>query len=148
MNAISNCNNWIEVLGLHDSALADGVRSDVLSKIEAGEFTADEVEYVRKVSLRPLKGRLEVRGRDLELLRRISKLSEVDLRPAVITSHRKILGPFIVAAKRLFYPILKVFLKDFIRQQKDFNAAVTTMLVRLANGEKPGSENSHTNSSG
>ena len=68
----------------------------------------------------------------LDKLRRLCQLWDVDLRCSGITSHRPVLGPFIVAMKKLFYPFLRVFLKDALQQQRDFNAAAVSLLADLA----------------
>ena len=85
-------------------------------------------------------GSLKLSKKRLEKLRRLCQLWEVNLKPAEITSHRKVIGPLIVAVKKLVYPILKVLLKETIKQQRDFNAAAVALIADLANESENQSE--------
>ncbi len=69
----------------------------VMDKIEAGEYTRDEIAYIEKVDLQAVKGSLQVSKQRLEKLRRLCQCWEIDITVGEITSHRKIIGPLIVA---------------------------------------------------
>ena len=120
---------WLQVLGANDPDLQKRLSDAVNQKVSAKEYTRDDVAYVSKVELPACKGTLNVDKVQLEKLRRLCQLWDVELRPAKISSHRKVIGPIIVAFKRLMFPILRVFMKDVLRQQKDFNGAVIAMLA-------------------
>jgi hypothetical protein len=126
--------HWIVAAGRGDSGLEEYVHARVQERIAAGKYSAGDIAYIAKMSARVTADKLDVSYQTLEKLRRLCQLWDVDLRPGGISSHRKILGPAIVAAKRLFYPVLRVFMKDFIRQQRSFNAAVISVLAELSQG--------------
>lgn len=68
-----------------------------------------------------------------EEFRALAKLSQFELQEAnEITSHRKILGPFIVLAKRLTWPFLKAHLKRSFDGQQEFNALTVERLAKLS----------------
>ncbi len=122
--------SWLTVPGKDNSSeLARSIRARVEKKIAAGEFTADEVAYIAKVDLSVVKGDLKVSDENLERLRRLCALWDIDLKVFSISSHRKILGPVIVTFKKILFPILRVFLKECIKQQRAFNAEVISYLA-------------------
>ena len=62
---------------------------------------------------------------------------KVDLKPPqAISSHRPIIGPVIVFAKKMIYPILRNLLRDYTREQKEFNAATLAILAELTQANK------------
>jgi hypothetical protein len=130
-----NRTSWLTVAGKSDGDLEAVLAQEVASKIAAGRYTVDNVAYISKVHLNLEPGYLQVSDKTLEKLRRLCQLWDVDIRATNITSHRKVIGPLIVAAKKIVYPLLKVFLKDFIRQQRSFNAAVIALLAEVS--QKP-----------
>ena len=111
---------------------------DVLveERMRGRAYTPDEAAYVAKVDLSAVKDPLSVSDRRLEKLRRLCQAWDIEIRPVNITSHRRIVGPLIVAAKKMIFPVLRLFLKDFIRRQKEFNAAAIALLAELSN-ERP-----------
>ena len=127
---------WITVCGNREPELSGEVESRVLQRIEKKEFTSDNVYYVSKVDLRPVKGQLDISDSELEKLRAMCSLWSIELRPAAITSHRKLIGPLIVAAKRLIFPIVRVFMRDALRQQSSFNAATIALMAELATAKR------------
>lgn len=121
--------SWLRIAGAVDSDRAKNIFGQVEAKVAAGEFSWDEVAYVSKVTMSASAGALHLNEEQLEKIRRACQLWDVDIRLKEITSHRPVIGPIIVQLKRLIYPILQAFLKDFVRQQRSFNAAVLAMLV-------------------
>ena len=124
--------DWLSIGGQVDTSLATELRRRVAAHIRAGEFSTDNVAYIEKVTFLPIEGDLTVGTERLERLRKLCQLWDVKLRPAEITSHRKIIGPFIVAAKKLAYPVLRAFFKDTLHQQRSFNAAAIALLAELS----------------
>ncbi|MCC6933634.1 MAG: hypothetical protein IT292_10340 [Deltaproteobacteria bacterium] len=56
-------------------------------------------------------------------LRSLCQLSQVSLKPSnKITSHRKFIGPLIVALKKMTYPLIKVHLDDSFKGIAAMNA--------------------------
>jgi len=123
---------WIKVAGRDAPELESWVEEKVKKKTTAGEFSIDNVEYIKKIDLSATKGELAVSGEDLERLRKLCQLWDLDLKVFSIKSHRKIIGPFIVALKKVIFPILRVFLKESMQQQRAFNAEVISYLARIS----------------
>ena len=123
---------WIMVCGEADANLEQRVASQVQGRIAAGQFAARDVEYVAGLTRPVFSGRADLDDDSLEKLRTLCKMWDVDIRPAAITSHRKFLGPLIVKCKQVFFPLLRVLLKDFIAQQREFNATAITLLAKVS----------------
>lgn len=124
---------WLKVCGESDQSLASELEGRVRQKIENKEFSADNVYYVSKVDLRPVKNSLDLSDIELEKLRAMCSLWSLELRPVTITSHRRFIGPLIVAAKKIAFPIIRIFMRDVLRQQSSFNAATIAMVTEIAN---------------
>ena len=129
--------DWLTVTGKSASKLAESLHQRVAARITNGEYTWNNVGYIERVNRNPLGPDANLSKQQLEMLRKACQLWDLELRPAEITSHRKFLGPLIVAAKKLLYPILKVLLRDVINQQRDFNAAAIALLAHLSDSSKP-----------
>ena len=133
--------DWIKLPSSVSATSAEALSSlaskRLAQRIEGGKFTADNVYYVSKVDVSACKGELDISDKQLEKLRHCCMLWDIDLRPAKIESHRKFIGPFIVGFKKILFPIMRVFLKDLIRQQKDFNAAAISAMTELATSKSP-----------
>lgn len=103
----------------------------VAARLVAKEFRADEIEYIKNADFFPIRGTLCVSEAELNTLRRLCQAWEIELRPGKITSHRPLIGPLIVAAKKLVFPLIQVFLKDLVKQQKDFNSSSIALMGSL-----------------
>jgi len=123
---------WLTICGETNLETEETLKKRVLSKISTREFTEENVAYIRDVNLEAIEGSASLTDDTLERLRRMCQVWDADLRPFTITSHRKFVGPIIVGAKKLLFPIFKGFLKDFISQQKSFNAEVLSYLTWLS----------------
>jgi hypothetical protein len=67
---------------------------------------------------------------DSEPLRTLARLALTDLRPAsAIKSHRPVLGPFIVALKKLSWPFIAIHLRDTFAALREFHAR---LLIHVA----------------
>jgi hypothetical protein len=130
--------NWLLVQGVEAPELAQQLSAEVRRKIEGGVYTEDFVKVVAKISPGVMKRSLRVNAQQLESLRRLCQIWDVDVKPLPITSHRKFIGPVIVAVKRLVFPILKLFLRDSLRQQRDFNAQTIALLMELCQDTQGG----------
>ncbi len=127
--------SWVSVSAESCSALSSLIEGRVESRIKAGEFLQKDIDYIANLKRPALDGAVGLSDVRLEKLRRLCQLWDIDIRPMQITSHRKIIGPVIVAIKRLTFPIIKMLLKDFIRQQRDFNASAILLLAELSREE-------------
>lgn len=123
--------SWIT--GAADGSLEEKIEALVQQRISKGEYKSEDARYIEKLPVSIVGGALAVDDRVLEKLRRLCQLWDVEMKPVKITSHRKVIGPFIVFAKKLIFPLLKVFLKEPLRQQRDFNAAAIALLAELSN---------------
>ena len=133
---------WLKISGEDSPEISQDMLCRVERRISAGEYSSDDVKYIEKLSLRLAERSLQISDGRLEKLRRLCQLWEVDLRPGRISSHRKFVGPLIVAAKRLCLPVLRALFKDTLRQQRDFNAAVISLLAEISNEGQPPSHDS------
>ena len=124
---------WIKVLGEEDQTLERSITDAVKSKIDRGEFSEKDINYVATLERPLLPGELSVSATRMEKLRRLCQLWDIELRVGKIESHRKVMGPLIVAAKRMLIPVLKAIFKDMIRQQREFNAEAIKLLAELSN---------------
>jgi hypothetical protein len=124
-------NGWLYIAGEPQPGLEAELHGLVNGRIARHEFRQDAVEYISKVDFSLVRGRLLANEQEMAIIRRLCQSWDVELRPFQITSHRPVLGKFIVALKKLAYPILRVFLKDLIKQQRDFNAASLALLGRV-----------------
>jgi hypothetical protein len=124
--------SWLKVAGKPADALAAELELLVRKKIESGKFRSEDVEYIERINRQLVKGTLALSDSKLEKLRRLCQLWEIEVKSGEISSHRKVVGPFIVAFKKVLFPIVKVLLKDTLRQQRDFNAAAIALLTELS----------------
>lgn len=128
---LHSAKNWIRAFGNYDTELSSKVESRIAARLAAKEFRADEVEYVRTADFCPVRGTLSVSEKELNTLRRLCQAWEIELRPGKITSHRPLIGPIIVAVKKLVFPLVQVFMKDLVKQQKDFNSSAIALMGSL-----------------
>ncbi len=122
---------WFTVCGQKRDALASSVENAVARAQTASQLSSDEVERVKQLDFSVCKGELNVSDEILEKLRRMCQIWDVDIRVREISSHRKFIGPVIVAAKKLVFPVLRAFLNDTLRQQRDFNAAAIQLVGEI-----------------
>jgi hypothetical protein len=118
--------------GKESPELQEEVKSLVAQRIASTKYRREDVEYVKSLDLFPVKDASNLDNEMLERLRRISEVWEVKLGYDPITSHRPIIGPLIVALKRMIFPLVSLALKKPLEQQRRFNAEVVSMLARLA----------------
>lgn len=117
-------------------ALVTAARNNLQSRLlssdrPAGHYTEKEIGEVAKLfrPLVPLNANL--RDEQIEDLRALAMLACTELRPAQqITSHRPVIGPLIVLAKKIFWPFLRAQLKDMLSAQQEFNSRLLYALAR------------------
>lgn len=118
--------------GKQDLALEQRVLAQLTQRMNKCKFKAEDVAYVKSLSLFPVKDASNIDDETLERLRRLCEVWEVQFKSPKITSHRAIIGPLIVFVKRLLYPLLQVFLKEPFAQQRKFNAEALSLLAEIA----------------
>lgn len=124
--------NWFTVCGASDRAFAVRVQERVGQRIASGKYSENDTRQVGELHHLGGQGTATVSPEALQQLRRLCQLWDIDLKPTPnITSHRKIIGPLIVLMKRLAFPIVRFFMRETLRQQRDFNAAVLEAVARI-----------------
>ncbi len=127
--------NWLvlpETAGVTAAELESTLASQKEQKLVSATIDKNEEEGVRTLSPKLTDGELDLNDELLERLRTMCQLWEVDIKPSQITSHRPVIGPVIVAVKKALYPIIRLFLKDMIIQQRSFNAATIRFVAGLS----------------
>lgn len=131
--------SWLVVMGRPELELSRSLTANVKERIARREFTWQQV---RDIAHYPTMPQLDFESYDknvaltlnraeLDQLRHLCRIWDIELRPERIESHRKFIGPFIVLGKKLFARVMRVLLKDLIKQQREFNAAVITLIAKL-----------------
>ena len=115
--------------------LERNVESAYAARIAGGKLKQEEVEYVSRLPLRYINDQRRLKGEMLNLIRTLCRTYDTDLFVGEISSHRKIIGPIIVKVKKLIFPVLRFFLKEYVRRQKEFNAATIAAILELAGRE-------------
>ena len=125
--------NWISTPAGVASSLGGELSGAVEARVREGKYSEDDAYYVSHLDLTVCEQSLDLQKEELEAIQKLCRLWDVELRPREVSSHRKIVGPIIVAAKKALYPILSIFMKDLIRQQRTFNGEVVSLVTNLAN---------------
>lgn len=128
---------WIDSGDSGDVALQQRVEKRFADLVARYGLSKHDLDCVRTIDRSVVKDELRVSALQFERLRQLAQLHAVDFRVQGITSHRKFVGPLIVAAKKLLFPMLKVFLKDTLREQRAFNALVVSSLAELYSARDP-----------
>jgi hypothetical protein len=107
----------------------------VLEKKQAGIYSDEELQRISDLK-NDLSPKNNERYSELNLyLRKQHMTWELAGSSAMISSHRKIIGPIMVAMKRIGFKLLKFFGSVFFERQTEFNAANvrfnTTVLQEL-----------------
>jgi hypothetical protein len=95
----------------------------VLEKKQAGLYTDEELKKLTelKADLSPKKN--ERYGVMNLHLRKLHSNWDVAASGGMITSHRKVLGPFIILAKRIGFKFIRFFGSAFFVRQTEYNAS-------------------------
>jgi len=132
---------WIKVCGEPATELAERVAAQVNARIASGEFARRDIEYVSTLDRRLFSGNVQMSEENFDRLRNLCRLWDIDIKVGEIRSHRPVIGPIIVAVKKVLLPILRMLLKDTIRQQRTFNGLVVETVAQIAaetsSGGKP-----------
>lgn len=129
--------SWMTVCGHGNSSLQDEIARDAQETRARVNVVSDYEEYVRTLCILGddsprFMGNLSLNAEQLELLRRLCKMYDIEIRPHEISSHRRVIGPCIVAAKRVLFRIIAALLGPTLRQQREFNATAVTLLAKLS----------------
>jgi hypothetical protein len=125
---------WLRLEAAGDRPIAEEVEARLRSRLESGAVTAAEIERLRGAALRTFAD-----GASSEAFRQCCIAWDVE-RPAPITSHRPIVGPFIVAAKKLVRRALHFQNQAFLARQREFNWNLLLVLRDLLDRDRRGRE--------
>lgn len=129
-------NSWLHLPWGTDDTLENLLAERVANNLREKKYSKEDLYYIKHVDLNAVKGSLDVSDVELEKLRVLCRSWDIDLKPGSITSHRKIVGPLIVCFKKLLFPLVRMFLKDLIQQQRSFNAATLALIAEIAARKK------------
>jgi hypothetical protein len=132
----SSDKSWCKLPPNIDPSILLEIETSASKRMIEKNFTAQDVLNISNRQLDLIPKNLSLSPERLEKLRRLCQLWEVDIRLGEITSHRKIIGPVIVAVKKVMFPIIRFMLKDLIREQRDFNSAAIRLFADLCNENK------------
>jgi hypothetical protein len=127
---------WVFLSGAPDVSIVRLLEARVAGDHSAGLYTASDEQQIGHIQLPTSRAAFVTSPERLERLRRLCQIYSVHLRPEEITSHRKVIGPFIVAAKKAFFRLLEGLLGRSIKHQRDFNSEVVALLTDLCNEAK------------
>lgn len=132
--------SWVTIAGEEDTELEAELAARVERKIAAGDYKDNDIKYLRNHELPVTARSIEMDSKVLEKLRVLAATWDVRVQPSDITSHRPFIGQFIVGVKKALFPILDVLLKDTLRKQRDFNAALIELIAELHKKEEENRE--------
>lgn len=132
-----NSGSWLKIGNEDTAELAGRLSALSAEKISSGEYARKDVEYIENLKARDIQSTLDLSVSDLEKIRRLCQLWDLDIKATEIKSHRPVIGPLIVAVKKLTLPVLKVLLKETVKQQREFNATAISLLTDICNRNKP-----------
>jgi len=133
MNSAQKERDWFSVCGESDLSLSERVASRIMQLEREGVCSASDQEHVRDLRFGAANGRFATSPRRLELLRRLCQIHSIEVQDRAITSHRKVIGPLIVLAKRAIFSTVRTLLGPTFKHQQDFNAVTVSLLMDLCN---------------
>lgn len=123
---------WLKFGEYPTDTLEKELKTATDSRIERGDFAHRDIEYIRHLHLRFLDRENDIDDALLEKIRHLCRVWDLRIGAMNVTSHRKYLGPFIVAAKKLVIPLVRLALADVIKQQREFNGVAISVLSELS----------------
>lgn len=133
MSTQVSSDSWVIVGGSPDAALDGELNASVSRWIESGKMPSDDPERVGRLSTAIASGTLSASPKRLELLRGLCHLYSAEIRAEKISSHRPVIGPVIVFAKKVLLRMVATLLGPTFRRQREFNAAVIQLLGDICN---------------
>jgi hypothetical protein len=106
--------------------VAEQVRARLVDRLARGVILPEEVSRISQMKLHTLSAT----GIASEAFRKSCVSWEID-RPPPVTSHRPLLGPWIVAAKKILRRVVRWPLQPFLARQRDFNRSLLVVLRDL-----------------
>jgi hypothetical protein len=125
--------SWVSVGGSADAELARSLFEKIEALRAAGKFSEADQAHMAKLSFSVTRDGFTATSERVELLRRLCQIYSADIRPQAPTSHRKIIGPLIVFGKKMLQPVVNAVFGPALRNQREFNANVVSLLTDLCN---------------
>ncbi len=125
-------------------AIMQEIHRRVLEKKRSGVYSDEELQRIADLK-NDLSPKNNERYSELNLhLRKLHVNWDMAGSDSLITSHRKILGPLMVAMKRIGFKLLKFFGSAFLTRQTEFNATTVRFnTVVLEELSRLSEENKH-----
>lgn len=87
------------------------------------DYPQEEIDHISQLDRRLFPSGFELNEELTTRFRALSALSRCELRPLhQIKSHRPLIGPLIVKAKRLLFPLVAVHFKESFKALQEFNS--------------------------
>lgn len=126
-------NKWLTICGAQDEQLASSLAEQVAALRDRGLLSDEERRSIEALSYSVTREGFSTSPERMEVLRQLCQVYSRDVRPHAPTSHRRFIGPFIVLAKKMIFPLVNAVLGPSFQQQREFNALALTLLTDLAN---------------
>jgi hypothetical protein len=120
--------SWMKVPGSPGTLEAE-VAAMVGAALEKGSIKQADLDYLSRYRLAALQESLVLSSRELELLRNLCAIWGREPLRAPITSHRRVIGPLLVAAKKALFPLIRGALGPELQRQQEFNGALIEFLI-------------------
>ena len=124
---------WITVGGSPDAELARSLYERIEALRVAGKFSEADQAHIAQLSFSVTRDGFSATPERVEVLRRLCQIYSADIRPQAPTSHRRIIGPIIVFGKKMLQPVINAVFGPALRNQREFNANVVSLLTDLCN---------------
>lgn len=124
---------WISAPEGLGPTLAARLEREVGERRKSGSLSESEERQFRELSVFFSPENFATSPARLELLRSLCRTFNVEFKPEVAPSHRKVIGPIIAGVKRALIPFLRVLLGPIFVKQAEFNANVVKLLGELSN---------------
>jgi len=96
------------------------------------QLNVKEIEEISKYPFKLFPEGFELSELETSKMRALAALSQCQLKPAAsITSHRKYIGRFIVFAKKLSWPLIRLHLKDTLAGIQGFQSWTVKSVAEL-----------------
>lgn len=125
--------HWFSIGGQPAPDVAKRIQNAVRNDISAGVMPADEEARVAAFSTSLSHGTFSASPERINLLRSLCQLYGRGVQAQTIKSHRRVIGPFIVAVKKIMQRLLLALLGPSFAFQREFNAHVIRLLADLSN---------------
>jgi hypothetical protein len=129
---------WLSVSGTASAALEQRISERLAAVAGSDSQRARDLARVRALAVWGERAGGVTSAHRLDLLRRLCQLYAVEIEARPLSSHRRLIGPVIVAAKRVLFSVLTPLLGPSFKHQAEFNAVTVMLLHELCQGSEPG----------